>query len=227
MWEQAREVLSESFGHVLTSATSILPGVLAFLLILLLSVALAWILRTALRRSLTKLDFDRCVVRWGLSELADWAPSRSPTLLLAGVAYWSIILLGVLTGVGTLSATLSSQLTLGMLAVLRVIATSLIVLLVGIVIARFLARGVLITAVNMQIQSARLLSLGAKWLVLVFAGAMALEHLEIGHGMVRLAFGILFGGIVLALALAVGLGSKDMVTRSGERQTSRSEEQAK
>jgi hypothetical protein len=33
-----------------------------------------------------------------------------------------------------------------------------------------------------------------------------------------LAFGILFGGIVLALALAVGLGSKEMVTRSLERQ---------
>jgi hypothetical protein len=33
-----------------------------------------------------------------------------------------------------------------------------------------------------------------------------------------LAFGILFGGIVLALALAVGLGSKELVTRSLERE---------
>jgi len=61
--------------------------------------------------------------------------------------------------------------------------------------------------------------------VLVFSGAMALEHLSIGGGIVRLAFGILFGGIVLAMALAVGLGSKEMVSRSWEKQAGRTEEQ--
>ena len=57
-----------------------------------------------------------------------------------------------------------------------------------------------------------------KWLVVVLAVAMALQHLKIGAGVVQLAFGILFGGIVFALALAVGLGSKDLVTRSLERE---------
>jgi hypothetical protein len=66
-----------------------------------------------------------------------------------------------------------------------------------------------------------LLSAGVKWLVIVLAVAMALEHLSIGGDIIRLGFGILFGGIVLALALAVGLGSKDLVTRSLEREASR------
>src|SRR5438132_1008112 len=84
-----------------------------------------------------------------------------------------------------------------------------LVMFVGVILARFLARSVLISAVNMQVQSARLLSLGVKWLVMVLAGAMALGHLGIGGQIVQVSFGILFGGIVLALALAVGLGSKD------------------
>jgi hypothetical protein len=77
----------------------------------------------------------------------------------------------------------------------------------------------------MQVHSARLVSLGVKWLVMVMAAAMALEHLGIGGEIVRLAFAILFGGIVLALALAVGLGSKEMVSRSLERQAGRAEEE--
>ena len=100
-----------------------------------------------------------------------------------------------------------------------------LILVVGIIFARFAARGILISAVNLHIQWARLLSLGVKWLVIVLAGAMALEHLGIGGQIVRLGFGILFGGIVLALALAVGLGSKDMVSRSLERQTGKSVEE--
>jgi ABC-type Na+ efflux pump permease subunit len=71
--------------------------------------------------------------------------------------------------------------------------------------------------VNMNLQYARILSAGVKWMIMVLAVAMALEHLGIGGRIVFLAFGILFGGIVLALALAVGLGSKELVTRSLER----------
>ena len=46
---------------------------------------------------------------------------------------------------------------------------------------------------------------------------MALDHLEIGGSVVELAFGILFGGIVLTLSLAIGLGSRDLVSRSIEK----------
>lgn len=80
---------------------------------------------------------------------------------------------------------------------------------------------------NLQIHWARLLSLGVKWLVMVLTVAMALEHLGIGGDIVRLSFGILFGGIVLAAALAVGLGSKDMVSRSWERQVDRAGAEAR
>jgi hypothetical protein len=88
------------------------------------------------------------------------------------------------------------------------------VLLAGAVAAQFLARSVLIGAVNMQIQSARFLSLAVKWLVLLVAVAMALEHFGIGRTILVLAFGILFGGTVLAAAIAVGLGAKDFVSRA-------------
>jgi hypothetical protein len=95
-----------------------------------------------------------------------------------------------------------------------------LLLIVGTVIARFLERSVLIGAVNAKLQYARMLSLGIKWLVLVLTAAMVLDHLQIGGGVVELAFGILFGGIVLTLAIAVGLGSRNIVSRSLERSAS-------
>jgi hypothetical protein len=99
------------------------------------------------------------------------------------------------------------------------------ILIVGAIVARFLARSVLIGAVNLQVQYARFLSLGVKWMVLVLTAAMALAHLEIGGPIVELAFGILFGGIVLTLALAVGLGSRDLVSRSLESHVERTTDQ--
>ncbi|MEO6964843.1 MAG: hypothetical protein ABI076_02975, partial [Acidobacteriaceae bacterium] len=48
--------------------------------------------------------------------------------------------------------------------------------------------------------------------------AMVLDHLGIAQRIVDIGFGILFGGIVLALALAVGLGSRELVSRSLEKE---------
>jgi len=54
---------------------------------------------------------------------------------------------------------------------------------------------------------------------------MALDHVGIAGRIVELAFGILFGGIVFALSLAIGLGSKEIVSRSLEQDSSRHAEE--
>ena len=117
-------------------------------------------------------------------------------------------------GITAFDAEWTSRLAQSALDYIPNIVGALLVFLAGSIIARYLARSVLIGAVNMNLQYARLLSVGVKWLVIVLALAMALEHLRIAPRVVELAFGILFGGIVFALALAVGLGSKDLVTKS-------------
>jgi hypothetical protein len=127
-----------------------------------------------------------------------------------------VIFTGLLIGIAAFDADLTSLLVRSIFAYVPNVIGALLVLLVGNVIARFLARGVLIGAVNMNFQYGRLLSVGVKWLVIVLAVAMALEDLKIASGIVELAFGILFGGIVLALGLAVGLNSRELLTKSLE-----------
>jgi hypothetical protein len=75
-------------------------------------------------------------------------------------------------------------------------------------VANFVSQGLLIAAVNAGIPEARVLARAAHWGVLLFACATALTHLGIGKEMVLVAFGITFGGLVLALALAFGLGGR-------------------
>jgi len=138
---------------------------------------------------------------------------ESPTLLVTRILFWGVVLVGFLIGIAAFDSTLTSELVYRLFAYLPNVIAALVVLLAGNVIARFLARSVLIGAVNMNLQYARLLSTGVKWMILVLAFAMALEHLGIGGSIVHIAFGILFGGIVLSLSLAVGLGSKELVSR--------------
>jgi len=81
----------------------------------------------------------------------------------------------------------------------------------GFLVSRFVGRSVLIAAVNTGFGSARLLAALARWGIVLVVLAVALEHLGIGRATVLTAFAILFGGITLALAIAAGFGSQDVV----------------
>jgi hypothetical protein len=224
MWERMQDALAQSLGNVLMELAFLLPKLVGFAVALFLGTVVAWIVSALVRRSLNSVEFDSRVRQWGFPELEEWSPERSPTRLIAGLAGWTCFLFGLLIGSSALYPDLTSVLVAQFLGYLPRVVTATLVLFIGFLAARYIARGVLISAVNMQIGSAHLLSVGVKWLILVVASAMALEQLEIGGRIVPLAFTILFGGIVLALALAIGLGSKDAVSRSWQRRRTKREE---
>jgi hypothetical protein len=226
MWDQVDDALRQSVGRVFTSFASFLPGVVALLVSVLVAAAIGWLLSAVSSRALRWVRFDQRLERVGFEALAEWSPSRSPSRLVGRLIFWVVLLFGMLVGLAALDATLMSTMAGRLLTFLPNLFVAVVLLVAGGVLARLLSRGVLISAVNMHIQSAQLISLGVKWLVLILTAAMALNHLSIGGTILTLAFGTLFGGIVLALALAVGLGSKDFVSRTWERQAERQPEPA-
>ena len=218
MWEQVNAALRQSLDRVLAAVASFIPGLLALLVSILIGAVVGWVLALVVLQLLRWARFDQSMGRLGWDTLAEWSPGRSPARLMARLLFWVSLLVGILVGLAALDATLMSGVAERLMTYVPQVFIAVLLILTGSVLARFLARGVLIGAVNLQLQSARLLSLGVKWMVIVLTIAMALDQLGIGGTVVRLAFGILFGGIVLALALAVGLGSKDVVSRTWERQ---------
>jgi Conserved TM helix len=221
MREQVKQALDQSITRFITALTRLLPGLVALIVALLISVILAWILAIIVRRLLVSFRFDERFAGWGFPSTAEWSPIKSPSVLVSRFVAALVVLTGLLIGVSAFDAEMTSLLVHSVFAYVPNILGALLVLLAGNIIARFLARSVLIGSVNMNFQYGRLLSVGVKWLVIVLAVAMALEHLKIASGIVELAFGILFGGIVLALALAVALNSKELVTKSLERETTK------
>jgi hypothetical protein len=219
IWSHMTDALQQSVYRVVSLLVSILPGLLALIIALAvltgIGIGLSWLFR----RILTAVKFDERFERSQNNGVADWSPSHSPTALVGRVTFWGCVFLGLVIGVSAFDASYAtgSSFNFSFLPYFTRAIGAILLLFVGNIIARFLARSILIGAVNAQLQYARFLSLGVKWLVLVLTAAMVLDHLQIGGTVVELAFGILFGGIVLTLALAVGLGSRDIVSRSLER----------
>lgn len=217
MMQEVERGLRAAAARIVDSVAEFLPGALVLLVVLVGALIAAMSVRYVLVRSLRRLDLDRRLEPLGF-RVADWSPSRSPAELVASLAFWTILAIGLLLGLTALDAALPSRFALAVLLYVPQLGAAVVILIAGAVLARFLSTAVLIGAVNAGLQQARLFSVTVKWLVLIVAVAMALDHIGIGRTILLLAFGILFGGVVLAAALAVGLGARDAVARSIDRQ---------
>jgi hypothetical protein len=216
IWHHMSDALHQSLDRVLSLLIAILPGILAFFVAMAVFTLVGMALSALLRRGLAWARFDDRLTQ--TRGKADWTPGTSPSALIARASFWASVILGLIIGASAFDASYASaaSLPISLLPYLTRAVGAIFLLIAGTLIARFLARSVLIGAVNAQLQYARFLSLGVKWLVLVLTAAMVLVVVE-------LAFGILFGGIVLTLSLAVGLGSRDLVSRSLESHVDRTE----
>jgi hypothetical protein len=143
---------------------------------------------------------------------------RSPSEVLGLIFFWVTFVIFASLGIDSLGL---GGATAFLLAFLPPLFAAVLILIVGWLVANFLSQGLLIAAVNRGLPEARLLARAVHWGVLLFAAATALTHLGIGKEMVLVAFGITFGGLVFALALAFGLGGRNVARELLERRLRR------
>jgi len=188
---------------------AIIPGLLVLVSLLIVGFVLGWLARVAVSRITRALGVDLLLERWGVApSLRRAGILRVPSEVLGLVCFWAIFILFASVGVDALALPGAPGATALLVAFLPPLFAAALIMLVGWLVANFLSQGVLIAAVNARLPEARLLARGVHWSVLLFAAGTALTHLGIGKEMVLVAFGITFGGVVFALALAFGLGGR-------------------
>ena len=201
---------------------AVIPGLLVLVTLLAVGFLLGWLARVVITRGSRAIGGDRLLERWGVApSLRRSGILRLPSEVLGLVCFWAIFILFASVGVDGLALPGAPGATALLVAFLPPLFTAALILLVGWLVANFLSQGVLIAAVNARVPEARVLARAVQWGVLLFAGATALTHLGIGKEMVLVAFGITFGGVVFALALAFGLGGRNLARHILERRMRR------
>ena len=212
-----------------TGATvrAVMPSVVAMITLVALGATLGWV-GGALSGWLARaVDLDRRSRAWGLTgALARAGVYKTPSLLLRLSVFWGVFVVFATMGIDALAIPGAPGATRTLMHLLPRTLAALLILVVGWLAANFLGQAVLIAAVNAGLPEAGLLARAARWLVLLFAFATALTEVGIGRDTVVIAFGILFGGLVLALAVAFGLGGRHLARDILERGRRREREPA-
>lgn len=209
--------------HEMTAKlVAVLPNVLAMLTLVALGTVLGLLARAILTRLARAVSLDRRSQAWGLGPALHRAGvGRSPSQILGLVAFWGVFAIFATMGIDALGLPGTPGATGPLVQLLPRLLAAALILIVGWLAANFLGQAALLAAVNAGLPEAGFVSRGVRWAVLLFTGATTLTQLGIGSEMVMVTFGITFGGLIFALALAFGLGGRALAQEILERRLRR------
>lgn len=217
MQDSWADILIKSFREVASRLAGFAPRVLAVLTLVLAG----WIAAAGARRLVIRIlraaDIDGRAARWGITAtLARTGIRRLPTELIGQLVFWLIFLIGMLMAIEALEVPAAVGLAPVVIRFLPNLLVAIFVMVIGWLLANFLAQALLIFIVNAQLTGGPALAGAVRWLVILFAASAALTQLGIAREMILLVVGIVFGGTTLALALAFGLGGRHLARNALE-----------
>jgi hypothetical protein len=189
-----------------------LPNVLGALLILLVGWIVAKFIEGAVVQILKSVRLDRLADKIQLAGvLAKGGIKRKLSELIGMIVYWLVMLAVLITTLNALQLTVAAQLLEQIVTFLPNVVAAIFILIVGVFAAAFLATTVRTAASNAGITQAQVLGQFVQTVVVVFAVVAALQQLQIQF--VGEAFLIILMAVCFGLALAFGLGCKDLAGR--------------
>ncbi|MBW4461005.1 MAG: mechanosensitive ion channel [Nodosilinea sp. WJT8-NPBG4] len=133
-------------------------------------------------------------------------PSRTPSEIVGIITLVAIVLFGAVTATEILNFAGLTEIVRAILRIGARVLSGVVVFAVGLYLANLAFR--LVNA--MGTGQARVLAQAARIAILIFVGAMALQQMGVAPDIVNLAFGLLLGAIAVAIAIAFGLGGRDV-----------------
>jgi hypothetical protein len=207
-------MLREPLGVIITRWQAFLPNLVTALVILLAGLLLAGLVRYVLYRLLKLVGLDRHSERVGLRDALGRGGVREPvSVILSRLMGWLTALVFLIIALSALRVPTVERVLERFLLFLPNLFVALGIVAIGWLLGNFLGRAALIAGVNAGVGSSRLLGNAVRGLVFFFSLTMAMEQLGIGRETVVGSFVVILGGVVLALAIAFGLGGRHLARR--------------
>ena len=212
------DVMLDTTREFIHQAAAFLPRLALALAVLVVGWLIAKVVRFAIERGLRAVNFNVLTERAGTDHFLQRGGLRGDTTTAFGLlAYWVVLIAALMIAFNGLGVTYVADLLQRVeLFTPRILVAGLILVL-GSYFAHFVGESVETYCVGAQISDADMIGKIVRYIVMTFVLMIALSQLEVGGEFIQRAFLIVLAGVVLALALAFGLGGRQWAAAMLER----------
>jgi hypothetical protein len=215
---QSLDLVLDTTREFLRQVAALLPRLVLAVFLVVVGWLVAKVVRFAVERALRAINFNVLTERAGTDHFLQRGGLRGDTTTLFGLlAYWMVIIAALMTAFNGLGLAYIADLLQRLELFAPKILVAGLVLIFGSYFARFVGESVESYCRSAQIADGDMLGKIARYLIMAFVLMIALSQVEIGGDILQRTFLIILAGVVLALALAFGIGGKDWAAALLER----------
>ena len=215
---QSIDILVDTTREFLHQSAALLPRLVLALAIVGVGWLVAKIVRFAIEKGLRAVNFNVLTERAGTDHFLQAAGLRGDTSTLFGLlGYWMVLVAALMVASNGLGLTYVTDLLQRVELFGPKVLVAGLVLVLGSYFARFVGESIERFCRDAQISDGDILGKVVRSLIMAFVVMIALSQMEVGGDFVQWAFLIILAGVILALALAFGLGGREWAAALLER----------
>jgi len=207
--EQQFDIVMTSLRSFMSDLGSFLPMLIGAVAILIVGWLVAKLLHFVVVRGLKGMQFHALMESAGVDDFLKKGGVRKSTVDVLGVmVYWLVVLMTLLTTFNMLGLTALSTLFHRVAEFVPSVIVATLTLTIGLYFARFVANAVTTYTRNVGMVDADLVGRLTRWAITAFVVVLAIRQFNIPDRVFESMLLMMFGGAVLALALAFGFGGQ-------------------
>jgi hypothetical protein len=199
------EAITEPASNMLNTILAAIPAIFAAILVVAVAYVVGKIVSGLIANLLAAGGFDEFLVNLGLVKKLEEGP-RAPSAIAGTLILVTMMFFAVMEGFELLGFEVLGDLMSQFSIFAGHVFMGLLILGLGLFLANLAARSIRAAGTP----QADLLALAARVAILTLAGAMALGEIGAAKEIITLAFGLLVGAIAVAVAVAFGIGGREL-----------------
>ncbi len=207
-----KDFLKDLFIDLYENFTEIFLSILVMVIVMIGGVIVSWLIRKLVEKILVLLRFDGWAEEAGiLNFLKKGGITSSPSVIVSKILYWIFIISFFSFGLNFIGISQFSEYASKISSALPTIIVSVVMIIIGIIFSNFVGRLIFMACENANIKYGDIIAKAVRIFLIVITFGIVFEYIGIGNTIITVSFLIVFGGVIMALSLALGIGLSHIV----------------
>jgi hypothetical protein len=208
----------DMFLDLYDNFTEVFLNIIVMIIVMIGGFIVSWFIKKLLARLLILFRFDKWANEVGIINfLQKGGVHTLPSIVISKIVYWIFIVVFFSFGLNFIGISQFTEYASRVTSALPLIVVSIVIIIIGIILSNFISRVIYLACENSNIcQNANirygdLIAKGVRIFLIIITFGIVFEYIGVGNTIITISFLIIFGGIIMTLSLALGIGLSHVV----------------